>query len=100
MAKFNREITLSPAFATHYANDVQVQTSPWDVRLLFAVIMAVDQETATLKVEQVADVRMSPQLAKRVADILQRQIEHYEATIGPIPLKPTDLENEEIEVGE
>jgi hypothetical protein len=99
--KATRVTTRSNLFATHYANDVQIQTSPWDFRLLFAIIQGVDTATATFEVEQVADVRMSPQLAKRVAAILQRQVDHYERTIGPIPLAPNaDDENELVTVSE
>ena len=85
LKRINRQ---SPSFGTYYANDTQLQTSPWDVRFTFGLIEDINQETQTLVVEQVADVRMSLQHAKRVAAILIQQIENYENTIGPIPQPP------------
>jgi len=99
MAKLNREITRSQLFATHYANDVQVQTSPWDVRLLFSVIQEIDVETSTLKADMVADIRVSLQLAKRFAQILQAQVETYEKSYGPIPEAPSaSVDSDNIEI--
>ncbi len=74
-----------------YANDTQVQTTPWDVRLVFGQIESMPTEgDHTLLINQVGEVSMSPQHAKRVAAILQAQIEAYERKVGPIALVSDD----------
>jgi hypothetical protein len=87
----NRIVEKAPSFVSVYANDVQLQTTPWDVRLTFGA-MRVDplpdgKPLAT--VTEVAEVRLSPQLAKRVMFILFQQIKAYETRFGPIP-QPRD----------
>jgi hypothetical protein len=84
----NRQTTKSPSFASLYTNDIQIQTSPWDLRLIFGQLGEVDAEKASAEILQVAEVRMSPQLAKRLAVIIEQQIQNYEATIGAVPLPP------------
>ena len=72
---------------TLYANDTQIQISPWDVRLIFGEIdRAPSEENPTIRVKRVGQVRMSPQHAKRMVEILMGQLQVYESTIGPIPL--------------
>jgi hypothetical protein len=44
------------------------------------------QPSPTIHVTQVGEVRMSPQHAKKVVQILLAQIQGYEERIGPIPL--------------
>jgi hypothetical protein len=89
-ANLNRELSTSPDFASLYTNDVQVQISPWDVRLIFGQIESgPTKEKLTVTVKQVGEVRMSPQLAKKVATILTKQIQTYERRFGTIP-QPTD----------
>jgi hypothetical protein len=87
-ATINRNVAKSPTFVSLYSNDVQVQTSPWDVLLVLGQMQAVagpDGPTG-IHVTQIADLRMSPQLAKKVAMILIQQLKNYEEQMGPIPL--------------
>ena len=85
--KAERRITRSEHFVSLYTNDTQVQTTPWDIRLVFGQIdVPPTNESTVMEVTQVADVRMSPQHAKKIAIILQAQIQAYEAKVGPIPL--------------
>jgi hypothetical protein len=85
-ANVNRETFLSSGFTSLYANDTQIQISPWDFRLMFGVISeAPSLNNLTYRIEMVGEVRMSPQHAKRVAEILERQLKLYEESIGPIP---------------
>ena len=86
-ANVNREVITAPTFASLYANDTQVETTPWDIRLVFGEISespTVDRPRVVVK--QVGEVRMSPQHAKRITQILVKQLEHYEKTLGHIPL--------------
>ncbi len=68
---------------TFYANNVLLQSSVWDVKLNFGLLVDSDDETVT--VQSIASVILSPQHAKAVSEILNTQIAHYEATYGLIP---------------
>ena len=88
-ANINRSVEKSPSFASLYANDVQVQVTPWDVRLILGEIASVPTpEDQTVVVREVGELRLSPQLAKRLALILIEQLRHYEDRFGPIPTPP------------
>jgi len=71
-----------------YANDTQLELSPWDVRFIFGVIDEVaTPDKATTVVKQVGEVRMSLPHAKRVAQILVAHLAHYEElTKSQIPI--------------
>lgn len=83
-----RDIEMSPTFVAYYANDTQIQTSPWDMRLMFGLIVEVEPEKNRAVVMRIADVRLSLEHAKRVANILVQQIAQFEATFGTIPQPP------------
>lgn len=86
-ANLNRKVVQSPTFVSLYANDVQVQTSPWDVRLILGEIAGVPTpDDPTVAVRQIAELRMSPQLTKKLTIILIQQLKGYEAQFGPIPI--------------
>ena len=81
-----REVVRSPEFVSIYSNDVQVWTSPWDLRLILGELS--DQPTpGTVIVNQLAELRMSPQLAKKLTMIMIQQLKAYEADFGEIPLR-------------
>jgi hypothetical protein len=85
-ANINREPYEADDFAMLYANDTQVQMSPWDFRMIFGVIKdAPTAERPTYLIKTVGEVRMSPPHAKRVAIILMQQLKRYEEIFGPIP---------------
>lgn len=89
-ANVNRSVETSPDFVSIYANDAQIQLTPWDIRLILGVISNVPAEDQpTIIVRQLGEVRMSLPLAKRLVMILIGQLKHYEETVGPITL-PTD----------
>jgi hypothetical protein len=87
-ANINRELVPAAQYVSLYANDTQVQVTPWDIRIMFGLITAVESsegQSAAITVSQIGEVRMSPQHAKRVAIVLMQQIQNYEKTVGPIP---------------
>jgi hypothetical protein len=89
-ANVNRRVEVSEGYVTLYANDAQIQMTPWDFRIILGQISGVPtEEDPGLLVRQIGDVRMSPQLTKKIVMILIGQLRHYEATIGPIAM-PTD----------
>lgn len=82
----------APQHFSIYANDIQVQTSPWDVRFLFGQVAGPapnNTDDAPIVVQQQAELHISPQLAKKLMQILTAQIAVYERELGPIP-SPTD----------
>ena len=85
-ANVKREVVESTTFVSLYANDTQIQLSPWDIRLIFGLI----SEPATVErpviVKTIGEVRMSPQHAKKVVQILERQLTAYENALGSIPV--------------
>ena len=89
-ANASREEVVDPAFVSLYANDTQVQTSPWDFRLIFGQIStAPTRERKTIVINQVGEVRMSPQHVKTLVQVLLQQLAGYEARFGRIP-QPKD----------
>lgn len=83
-----RKTAKSTAFVSIYSNDVQVLTLPWDLRLIFGELgdLETDPEGGrSLNITQLAEVRLSPQLAKQLARILSEQLGHYEKRFGDIP---------------
>lgn len=80
-----REVTKSPDFLSIYTNDIQIQTSPWDLRISMGIIADISGDPPIVNVKHLADVNMSPQLAKKVAKILTDQLDIYEEQFGEIP---------------
>ena len=86
-----REVVNAPTFVSLYANDAQIQTTPWDVRLIFGQLTtAATADSPKSLITLNGEVRMSPQLAKRVTMILMMQLQSYEKQFGPIPQPPQD----------
>jgi hypothetical protein len=82
-----REEIRSPAFFSAYANDAQLQMTPWDMRLTWGEIsIAATTEMPRVVVNQLGEVRVSPSLAKKLAMIMIQQIRTYEERFGIIPM--------------
>ena len=85
-ANVNRTMTTAQNYVSLYVNDTQVQITPWDLRLMFGVISGLSNEDNILiSVMQLGEIRMSPQHAKKLSQILAKQVAAYEATFGSIP---------------
>lgn len=85
-ANINRSLLpRAPDFREYYANDTQLQLTPWDVRLMFGLI-ADSTDPQTIGVQRIVDVRLSLPHAKKVAQILTEQIRRYEERIGHIAM--------------
>lgn len=87
---FRRDLTKSPDYFSIYANDFQVQTGPWDVRLVFGEIgdSSTEGGIPAMSVRQLGEMRMSPQIAKKLTMILIEQLRTYENRFGEIPAIP------------
>lgn len=84
LAKKTRKLVKSDAFVSLYSNDTQVQATVWDFKLSFGVVHDVPGE-AEVTIERSAEVRMSPQHAKKIAQIILAQVGKYEENFGVIP---------------
>src|SRR5438445_13474747 len=83
-----REVSISPGFASLYANDVQIQMTPWDMRLIFGEITDLPTpDRPSVKIMSVGELRVSPQLAKRLTMVILGQLKAYEDEYGTIPFK-------------
>ena len=82
-----RVVTVDPDFVSLYANDIQIQTSPWDMRLTFGEVGDhILSEGPSITIKQVGELRISLPLAKRLTMIMLEQLKTYEAQVGEIPL--------------
>jgi len=70
-------------FQTVYSNSVQIDQSPWDVRLRMGQIQAATQEEVV--VSELVYVYMSPQHAKAFSEILSQVVAKWEQRHGTIP---------------
>jgi len=76
-------------FAALYVNDIQMDLTPFDVRLILGLVTeGPTPERQTIKVSTIGEIRMSPQLAKQLAALLVGNLRNYELTVGIIPGGP------------
>jgi flagellar protein FlaG len=75
-----------PEYRETYANSVQVRTNLWDIFLSFGTIMQHSPEEVEIRNFQ--GVYLSPQQAKAFLNVLQQNIQQYEAAFGEIRLEP------------
>jgi hypothetical protein len=69
-----------------YANSVQIRVNLWDFFLMFGTI---NQTAAdSVYIQNFQGVYLSPQQAKALYNVLQQNINQYEATFGEIRLEP------------
>jgi hypothetical protein len=78
------QLTSSPDYRESYANSVQCRLSLWDFFLVFGTVNQTSPESVNIRNFQ--GVYLSPQQAKALANLLQQNIQQYEATFGEIKL--------------
>lgn len=76
----------SPDYRERYANSVQLRASLYDFFLQFGIVSQVAPDT--VMIENFQGILLSPQQAKALANVLQQNIQQYEATFGEIRLEP------------
>lgn len=85
-ATVSRTNTKAPNYFSVYMNDAQLQSSLWDFRLIIGnVVQLPSDSNPKMEVEQLGEIRMSPQLAQRLTSLLLRQLQVYEQNFGQIP---------------
>lgn len=84
-----RRATKAASHVSIYANDVQLYTSFWDMRLELGEIGAFPTSPdQPAEVTVLADLRISLPLAKKLAELIEQQIQLFEKTVGysiPVP---------------
>ena len=82
------KITLdkSADYRESYANSVQVRVNLWDFFLMFGMIEQSTPDAVLLRNFQ--GIYVSPQQAKALANVLNQNIQQYEAAFGEIKLEP------------
>ena len=68
-----------------YANNLNLTVTPFDFRLTFGEVLVADEEK--LEILDKAVINMSPQHAKAVVAVLERNVRKYEKAYGTIPAK-------------
>lgn len=78
-----KETVRAENFVSLYANNAEVDLTPWDVRLRFGEVTQANREK--LLISDVAQVYLSPQHAKALLRALEGGIAIYEKQYGEIP---------------
>jgi flagellar protein FlaG len=69
-----------------YANSVQIRVNLWDFFLLFGVVNQTASDSVSIQNFQ--GIYVSPQQAKALLNVLQQNVNQYEAAFGEIKLEP------------
>ena len=80
------KLTTTSEYREGYSNSVQVRVSVWDFFLAFGTLRNQTQEE--VEVANFQGIYLSPQQAKALLNVLQQNINQYEATFGEIRLEP------------
>jgi len=75
---------------TIYANNVEIMTSIYDIRIDLGLVTSLNTETNELFIEKQAKIFMSPQHAKDFLNVMEKQINNYEKNFGKIPPNTTE----------
>ncbi len=79
-------LKLSDDYRERYANSVQLRASLYDFFLQFGIVSQAAPDMVTI--ENFQGIFLSPQQAKALANVLQQNIQQYEAAFGEIRLEP------------
>lgn len=87
-----RVLTKSEKFFSVYVNDAQITSTPWDLRIVVGEVgdTSIAEADPIANVTILGELRMSPQLAKKITMLMINQLQIYEKKFGEIP-QPPDL---------
>jgi hypothetical protein len=80
------QMSQTPDYREGYANSVQLRPNLWDFFLVFGTISQTAPDSVEIRNFQ--GIYLSPQQAKALSNVLQQNIQQYEATFGEIRLEP------------
>lgn len=81
------QLVNSAEYRDNYANSVQIRVNLWDFFLMFGRVNQSAPDLVTIHNFQ--GVYLSPQQAKALLNLLQQNVQQYEAAFGQIALEPT-----------
>jgi flagellar protein FlaG len=80
------QVVNTAEYRESYANSVQVRVNLWDFFLMFGRLT---QETPdAVAIQNFQGIYLSPQQAKALLNVLQQNVQQYEAAFGEIRLEP------------
>jgi hypothetical protein len=82
-----REVSKAPTFFSVYINDAQITSNPFDVRIVLGEVgdLSIEEADPVANILLLGELRMSPQLAKKITVMLIQQLQAYEKKFGQIP---------------
>ncbi|HZT31328.1 MAG TPA: DUF3467 domain-containing protein [Bryobacteraceae bacterium] len=80
------QLVNSADYREGYANSVQIRVNLWDFFLLFGLVNQTSPENVSIQNFQ--GIYLSPQQAKALLNVLQQNVNQYEAAFGEIKLEP------------
>jgi hypothetical protein len=76
----------APDYREGYANSVQIRANLWDFFMMFGRIN--QSAPDNVQIQNFQGVYVSPQQAKALLNVLQQNVNQYEAAFGEIRLEP------------
>ncbi|HTA41585.1 MAG TPA: DUF3467 domain-containing protein [Bryobacteraceae bacterium] len=76
----------APDYRENYANSVQIRANLWDFFMMFGRIN--QSAPDNVQIQNFQGVYVSPQQAKALLNVLQQNVNQYEAAFGEIRLEP------------
>lgn len=89
------QLVNTPEYRESYANSVQVRVNLWDIFLMFGTMTQNSPEQ--VNIHNFQGIYLSPQQAKALSNVLQQNIQQYEATFGEIHLEPQSADGGRIQ---
>ncbi|HLN03260.1 MAG TPA: DUF3467 domain-containing protein [Bryobacteraceae bacterium] len=80
------QLVHTPEYREGYANSVQIRVNLWDFLLLFGLVNQTSADT--VNIHNFQGIYVSPQQAKALLNVLQQNVNQYEAAFGEIKLEP------------
>lgn len=80
------QLSSTPDYRENYANSVQVRLNLWDFFLVFGTVTQTAPDSVNIRSFQ--GIYLSPQQTKALANLLNQNVQQYEATFGEIKLEP------------
>lgn len=71
-----------PTHQTFYSNNVGLQMTPWDIKLLFGRIVKADEQA--LEIEESCAIYLTPEHAAALLRALGENIQRYVKDYGPL----------------
>jgi hypothetical protein len=95
MVKATAERRRAPNYLHCYANNVQIESTLWDINMIFGEVQEVFPDEPKIVVQDLVSVVMTPEHAKAMCMTLVQHLKTYEQNYGKIRFPPTPGSNPE-----